>query len=95
MTTCHLKTGVESTPETSHVSNTPQSMENALLNVGITDQTLLQTRFDVFTAAKIQVEVFWVMTRCSVVVGCQFFGGPYCPHLLVSMDLTALMRDSA
>jgi hypothetical protein len=27
------------------------------------------TRFEVFTAVKIQVEVFWVVTRCSVAVG--------------------------
>jgi len=29
---------------------------------------------------KIQVEVFWVMTSCSVVVGYRRFGGPCCPH---------------
>jgi hypothetical protein len=33
-------------------------------------------RFDVFTAVKIQVEVSWVVTLCSVVVGYQCFGGP-------------------
>jgi len=27
---------------------------------------------------KIQVEVFWVVTPCSVVVGYRRFGGPYC-----------------
>jgi hypothetical protein len=35
----------------------------------------------VFTAEKIQVEVFWVMTPCSVVVGYRRFGGPRCLHL--------------
>jgi hypothetical protein len=34
----------------------------------------------VFTAVKIQV-AFWVVTPCSVVVGYQRFGGPYCLHL--------------
>jgi hypothetical protein len=31
-----------------------------------------------FTAVKIQVEVFWIMTPCSVVVGYQSFGSPCC-----------------
>jgi hypothetical protein len=29
----------------------------------------------------IQVEVFWVVTSCSVVIGYQCFGGPCCYHL--------------
>jgi hypothetical protein len=29
----------------------------------------------------IQVEIFWVVVRCSVVVGYQRFGGPCCLHL--------------
>jgi hypothetical protein len=29
----------------------------------------------------LHVEVFWVMTLCSVVVGYQCFRGPCCPHL--------------
>jgi len=29
----------------------------------------------------IQVEVFWVVTPCSVVAGYQRFGGPCCLHL--------------
>jgi hypothetical protein len=32
----------------------------------------------IFTAAKIQVEVFWIVTPCGVVVGSQSFGGPFC-----------------
>jgi hypothetical protein len=35
--------------------------------------------FDVFTAVKIEVEV-WDVTPCSVVVGCQRFGGTCCLH---------------
>jgi len=37
--------------------------------------------FEAFTAVKIQVEVFWVVTPCSVVAGWQRFGGPCCRHL--------------
>jgi hypothetical protein len=37
--------------------------------------------FDVPTAVKIQVEIFWVVTSCSVVVGYQCFGGLRCFHL--------------
>jgi hypothetical protein len=33
-------------------------------------------RFEVFTAVKIQVEVFWVMKPFSVVVAYQRFGEP-------------------
>jgi hypothetical protein len=35
----------------------------------------------IITGVKIQVEVFWVVTPCSVVVGYQHFGGPCCLHL--------------
>jgi hypothetical protein len=35
----------------------------------------------IFTAMKIQVAVFWVMTPCSDVVGYQRFGEPCCLHL--------------
>jgi hypothetical protein len=40
-----------------------------------------KARFEVFTAVKMQVEVFWVVTSRSVVVGYQRFGGPCCLHL--------------
>jgi len=39
------------------------------------------TRFDVLTEVKIQVEVFWVLMSCSVVVGYQCFAGLCCFHL--------------
>jgi hypothetical protein len=35
-------------------------------------------RFAVFTAAKIQVKVFWVVMPCNVMVEYQHFGGPCC-----------------
>jgi hypothetical protein len=39
--------------------------KNAFIHVNF----ILCTRFEVFTAVKIQVLVFWVVTLCSVVVG--------------------------
>jgi len=30
---------------------------------------------------KFHIVVFWVVTRCSVVVGYRRFGGPFCLHL--------------
>jgi len=50
-----------------------QNLENNLLN--------LMARFEVFTAVKIEVQVFRVVMPCSVVVGYQHFGGPCCFHL--------------
>jgi hypothetical protein len=40
-------------------------------------------------AVKIQVEVLWVVTPCSVVVGYQSFSDPCCLHLQgeVGLDL--------
>jgi len=37
--------------------------------------------FETFTAVMFQVEVFWVMTLCNVVVGYQRFIGSCCLHL--------------
>jgi hypothetical protein len=38
-------------------------------------------RLEVFMAVKIQVQVIWVVTPHSFVVGYQHFGGIYCLHL--------------
>jgi hypothetical protein len=38
-------------------------------------------RSEVFTAMKIQIEAFWVVTPCDDVVGYQHFRGPRCLHL--------------
>jgi hypothetical protein len=46
------------------------------LNEKVTD-----VRFEVFTAMKIQVMVFWVVMLCTVTVGYQHFRGPCCLHL--------------
>jgi len=42
---------------------------------------LLLARFKVFKTLKVQVEVFWVVTSCSVVAGYQRFRGSCCLHL--------------
>jgi hypothetical protein len=39
-----------------------------------------ESRFEIFTAVKIQVKVFRVVRLCSVIVGYQHFGGTYCLH---------------
>jgi hypothetical protein len=46
-------------------------------------------RFEVLTAVNIQVEVFWVVMPCSVVVGHQRFGGMCCLHLHGEMKMEA------
>jgi hypothetical protein len=40
-------------------------------------------RFEVITAVKIPVEVFWLVMSCNIVVGYQYhsFGGLLCLHL--------------
>jgi hypothetical protein len=56
-----------------------------------------ETRFEVCTAVKIQVAVFWIMAPCSVVVGYQRFRGPCCLHLqhgsLKRRCLTTTLND--
>jgi hypothetical protein len=34
--------------------------------------------FEFFTVVKTQVEIFWVVTLCSIVVGYHHLGGPCC-----------------
>jgi len=42
------------------------------------------TRFEVFTAIKILVVFFWVVTPYRIVIGYQHFGVPCCFHHLIS-----------
>jgi len=42
---------------------------------------LLYSRFEVFTAVKMKVEIFWVAALCCVVIGYQRFTGIRCLHL--------------
>jgi hypothetical protein len=46
--------------------------------------------FEAFTAVKIQVQVFWVVTLCCVVVGYQRFRGSCCLqlHFILKMEAT-------
>jgi hypothetical protein len=46
-----------------------------------------RTYFEAFTVMMFQVEVYWVVTPCSVVVGYQRFRGPCCLDDGGSMDL--------
>jgi hypothetical protein len=46
-----------------------------------------------FTAVMRQVEVFWAVTSCSVVVGYHRFGGPCCLHLQVRYHNTTPRRN--
>jgi hypothetical protein len=46
------------------------------------DKLYLYAGLVVFTAVKVQVEIFFcVVTPCGVAVGHQRFGEPYCHHL--------------
>jgi hypothetical protein len=47
-----------------------------------------QGQLSVFTAVKIHLKVFWVVTPCSDVVGYRRFGGPCCSETLVSYHST-------
>jgi len=42
---------------------------------------IFEAKFEFFTAVKIQFEVLWVVTPCSVVVGYRRFGRPCCLHV--------------
>jgi hypothetical protein len=46
-----------------------------------TKKTGLLKDFEVFTAVKIHIVIFWVMTPCTLVGRYQSFGGTYCLHL--------------
>jgi hypothetical protein len=54
-----------------------------------TPTPVLDVKFEVFKAVKIQVEVFWVMTPSSDVVGYQRFWGPCCLHLHFTLKMKA------
>jgi hypothetical protein len=53
----------------------------ALWTASLQQKIMCVFTFEIFTAMKVQVEVFWVMTPCSVAVGCQRFGGTCCLHV--------------
>jgi hypothetical protein len=43
--------------------------EQNITSQGLHNYEQLDARFEAFTAVKFQVEVFWVVTPCSVAVG--------------------------
>jgi len=47
-----------------------------------------------FHGVEIQVMVFWVVTRCSVAVGYQGFGGSRCFHVQGEVNVTSPARCS-
>jgi hypothetical protein len=50
---------------------------------------LIKNSSEAFTAAMLQVEVLWVVTPSSVVVGYQSFRGPCCLHLQGGVKMEA------
>jgi hypothetical protein len=46
-------------------------------------------RFESFTAAMFEIEVFWVVMPCSVALGYRRFRGPCCLHLQVEVKMEA------
>jgi len=53
------------------------------------------SRFEVFTALKIQVTVFWAVTLCDVVVGYQPFGEPCCFRTTTTTTTTTNATSAA
>jgi hypothetical protein len=58
------------------------------------DRPLIQTittdaGFEVFTAMRTHIRVFWVVTPCTVVVGYQRLRGPYCLHFRYILKVEA------
>jgi hypothetical protein len=48
-----------------------------------------EAAFEVFMIVKIYVQIFRVVTPCSVEVGYQLFRGPYCLHLHFTLNMEA------
>jgi len=63
------------------VSQAVYLLQVIYLNFCKTGNKVHVVRFDVFDAAKIKVDVFWVATPCSVAVEYHRFGGRCCVHL--------------
>jgi hypothetical protein len=50
-------------------------------------------RFEIFTAMKIWIVVFWVVTLCSLGDGYQRFGGVYRLHLQGTIKMEAILSS--
>jgi hypothetical protein len=75
--TCKSNTRRQETLETKYVEQKPFSEVDSHSN----DQEIPRPSFQDFAAVKFQVDVFWIVMACSVVVGYQHFRGPRCFHL--------------
>jgi hypothetical protein len=65
----------------SHHTNFHMSATGCSLIVALKPKNKYRCEFEAFTAVMFQVEIFWVVTPCCVVVGYQDFGEPCCLHL--------------
>jgi len=59
---------------------TPLYMTDCFYRTSLNTEQMKNAKFEIFTA-KIQVQVLWVVTPCSIVVGYQRFGGYCCFRL--------------
>jgi hypothetical protein len=68
-----------------HVTLYPHSSSHEFLIP--TDAThSYHSRFEALMEVKIPIDIFWVVTSCSDVIGYQRLRGPWCFHLQGSMD---------
>jgi hypothetical protein len=56
------------------------------------DHGISYASFEDFTAVIFQVEVYWGVTLCNVVVGCKRFEGPCCVHLQGEVKMEAALN---
>jgi len=77
---CRIKAGHNEQESDIHFKN--QIQHPVGINFGTSTDKLIfsNASFEAFTAVMFQVDVFWVVTPCSVAVRRQRFGGP-CPTL--------------
>jgi hypothetical protein len=61
-----------------HWTNLPLSAVIYLFHEAFMKRKTNKVRFEVFTAVKTEVVIFWVVMLCSMVVGYQCFGGLCC-----------------
>jgi hypothetical protein len=62
----------------------PFQIQRFIVSNGKSDHVLLvgkDFKENFMVRFKLKVEVFWVVIQCSVAVGYQSFGGPFCFHL--------------
>jgi hypothetical protein len=67
---------------------------HASLTSAIFTRVIFTVDLPIASLIEVRVEVFWGVTPCSVVVGYQRFGGPWCLHLQASALKFSLVRNS-